>query len=439
LNALSFDACVRFSLQLMLSGAAFAAIMPRREHFAARLAGGLAAYFAAAYAVFTISGLLFGGLLVGEIVYYCLLLAAALAMTHFCFDISQKELVFLGTGAYAVQNLIFNLLQLLYYLPLIGKVLAAQNIWLRGLPYLLVPVAVYLLFVRHFETTGELKEKDNRMLALAAITLFITVVVSLLARRTITAEEQRLVCWLYGTLCCVLVLFLLMYFPKENRLYSDQKLLEQVIQVMGEQQKSTRESMEIINVKCHDIKHQLNALMEMDDKEQRRKCTEEIRQAVSIYEAVYHTGNTPLDFVLREKSLLCQEYQIKFSCLTDGKELGFLETLDIYALFGNILDNAIESVAKEPDAEKRIINLHVLRRAQMLHIHADNYCAEAIAFEDGLPVTTKKDKAYHGFGVRSIRHIAEKYGGELLLKKAEDRFVLDVLIPVPGPAAKVTA
>lgn len=59
---------------------------------------------------------------------------------------------------------------------------------------------------------------------------------------------------------------------------------------------------------------------------------------------------------------------------------------------------------------------------------------EEICFEDGLPLTGKKDKAYHGFGVRSIRHIAEKYKGELVVKKKGDRFVSDIMIPVPDEA-----
>ena len=300
------------------------------------------------------------------------------------------------------------------------------------IPYILVPALVYLVLIRNFRERGELKEKDGRMILLALATIFMTIVVSLNARGAGGTPSQELVYYIYGAVCCILALVILMYIPKENCLYHERQMLEQIIQVMGEQQQISKESVEIINRKCHDIKHQLKALMEIEDKEQRRKYTEEIRQAVSIYDAVYQTGNAALDFVLREKALRCQEYEIKFSCLTDGEALGFIDTLDIYALFGNILDNAIESVTKEEDEEKRIINLHVLRRRQLLHIHADNYCSEEIVFEDGLPVTDKKDRAYHGFGVRSIRHVAEKYGGEMVAKKEAERFVLDILIPVPG-------
>ncbi len=113
-----------------------------------------------------------------------------------------------------------------------------------------------------------------------------------------------------------------------------------------------------------------------------------------------------------------------------------MDTLDIYALFGNILDNGIESVREEEDPEKRILNLHVLRRAQILHIHGDNYCGREVVFQDGLPLTDKKDREYHGFGVKSIRHIAEKYGGEMVVKQEKERFILDILVPIPQDSGK---
>lgn len=431
MSDLTFWACVRFSVQLMLSGAALTFYLPRRRYFWARFLLGEAGFFVIVFGIFRGLQTVFGDLMAGEILYYLLVFLVVVALVNLCFDVSEKELVFIGTGAYAIQHLTFNLVQMSYHLPFVGRILSGNLIWNSLIPYIIVPILAYLLLIRNFREKGELKEKDSRMILLSLATIFITIVVSLIARRTGGDPAQELVYYLYGAVCCVLALLILMYIPKENRLYHEQQTLEQIIQVMGEQQQVSKESVEIINRKCHDIKHQLKALMEMEDREQRRKYTEEIRQAISIYDAIYQTGNAALDFVLREKALRCQEYEIKFSCLTDGKALDFINTLDIYALFGNILDNAIESVTKEADKEKRIINLHVLRREQILHIHADNYCNEEIVFEDGMPVTNKKDKAYHGFGVRSIRHVAEKYGGEMVLKKENERFVLDLLIPIP--------
>ena len=86
------------------------------------------------------------------------------------------------------------------------------------------------------------------------------------------------------------------------------------------------------------------------------------------------------------------------------------------------MDNAAESVIKEADEEKRIINMRVEKKAQILHIHVDNYCKDEIQFQDGMPVTSKSDKDFHGFGTKSIRHIAEKYDGEILLPEKARTF-----------------
>lgn len=115
------------------------------------------------------------------------------------------------------------------------------------------------------------------------------------------------------------------------------------------------------------------------------------------------------------------------SCMVDGKLLEFLSSADVYALFGNLMDNAIESVMKETDTDKRIISILVAARNQGSFIHMENYCKEQVAFADGLPQTTKKDKHYHGFGVKSIRYIVDKYKGELLMHAEQERFVVDIL------------
>ncbi len=113
--------------------------------------------------------------------------------------------------------------------------------------------------------------------------------------------------------------------------------------------------------------------------------------------------------------------------MIDGTILSFMNTTDVYALFGNLLDNAIESVLKESDEEKRIISIQISKKTQGYHIHIDNYCNQTVVFEDDLPITSKKDKAYHGFGVRSIKYIVEKYYGDILMQVKEQCFQVDIL------------
>lgn len=116
--------------------------------------------------------------------------------------------------------------------------------------------------------------------------------------------------------------------------------------------------------------------------------------------------------------------------MVDGEAIVFMTSADIYALMGNALDNALERVLQEEDDE-RIISLHIKSRGQMILIHLENRCSREPLFQDGLPVTDKEDKRNHGFGVRSIRYITEKYDGELLMHVKNGRFFLDILLPQP--------
>ena len=114
----------------------------------------------------------------------------------------------------------------------------------------------------------------------------------------------------------------------------------------------------------------------------------------------------------------------------EGQLLNFMEDMDISALFGNMLDNAIESVVKIKEREKRLIALHVIQDKQFIRIRTENYCEENVQFQDGLPITTKKDKRFHGYGMKSMKKIVEKYGGSVVADKKDNWFELKILIPM---------
>ena len=114
--------------------------------------------------------------------------------------------------------------------------------------------------------------------------------------------------------------------------------------------------------------------------------------------------------------------------MADGKQLDQLSSADLYALFGNLLDNAIEAVAKEPP-EKRTISMQVFKKRGYLCIHIENFCTDPPELVNGLPKTRKQDDRYHGFGIKSIRYIVEKYHGNLAISTDHQQFCVDILIP----------
>lgn len=110
---------------------------------------------------------------------------------------------------------------------------------------------------------------------------------------------------------------------------------------------------------------------------------------------------------------------------------------EIYAMFGNMLDNAMEAVLSIDDEERRCISLNVREVKGYLSITMRNYCDKQLKFsEEGLPLTTKEDSEYHGFGMRSIKLIVEKYDGTFSLALEDGVFKLNVMLPAARESVK---
>lgn len=426
---------LRFSIQLFISEWVFLIGMPRREKYSVRLPIALAGYSLAAFLCYQVMSLFPTNLVVPYIMLWILLFIFSLCLIYVCYDITFSELLFIGVGGYATEHTAFAAAKIVQYLTGMYED-AIGGMWeyilFRLLPYILMAAMIYYCVIKRNREKDNVLHKDIRMTALALVILFTAIVLSGLSDSTVIVTERSIlrnvICPMYSIVCALLVIAIEFYFSRENRLTREHEIMEQMLQMSYGQQKSSKEAIDIINMKCHDLKHQMRLLTRIDDEEERHQYIDEMRQAVSIYDAAYHTGCESLDYILREKTLLCDEYGICLSCMVDGEAIRFMHAPDIYSLFGNILDNAIESAQKEENPDNRLISFRVNRQGRMVHIHTENTCTDEPLFQDGLPVTTKTDKNNHGYGVRSIRYIVEKYQGEFLMRVREGKFILDILI-----------
>lgn len=291
---------------------------------------------------------------------------------------------------------------------------------------------IYILFIRKNHNKNDFDVEDARIIIFALVLAFVAIVFSAFYSDpddTLNIYNGML-CPAYGVVCCAMILTMEYYVLRENRMKREQEMMEEMLQMANGQQKSTKDAIDIINIKCHDLKHQIRALAKIEDADARSEYLQEVQRAVSIYDAAYHTGCKALDYVLREKSLMFDEYGIEFSCMAEGETIAFMSAPDIYALMGNALDNALECVRQEAEDE-RIISLQIRRNGEMILLHLENRCSRVPEFQDGFPITNKKDKSRHGFGVKSIRYIAEKYDGELFMDAKYGKFSLDILFSKP--------
>lgn len=319
-----------------------------------------------------------------------------------------------------------------------------EILWLGNtceLALLLVLASGISLLARLLVTKTMLHDGDylmnRRKLVFSAFILLLFLVVAnyqfifwLLGNDGSASQNMVMMFRIIVAVCALVIMYLQNDIEKRQKAQQELEVLNQMWHRQQDQYRLSKENIDIINRKCHDLKHQMAALRTMQDEAEIDRQVAEMEQAVMIYDSVIRTGNPVLDVVLTEKSLFCDAHQINMTCLVDGKMLDFIDTVDLYTLFGNALDNAIESVMQQKDKQKRVIQVAAHEEQGMLLIRIRNYCDNVPKIVDGLPATSKADADYHGFGLKSIRHTAEKYGGGMAIQTGSNFFSLQILIPM---------
>ncbi len=404
-----------FLVQLLAAATLFFWNFERKDHFFLRIVAGAALFILAS--VFL--PLWVANYIAGIRTFLVLILMQAFLC--FCFRRSFWDVLFCCVGAFTLQNLANNVQ--VFFCGLAGIPFRMISP-IMFVIFTLVYLAGYWLFarkIRNFSNAGD----HSHILAAALLSLS----AGWILQNWLIEEGLDLlpVCRPPYIVCSILTLYMQFGLLEKTRLKEENLALEQMMKDNEKQYDLSKETVEIINMKCHDLKHRILELENLGQADSTQ--LEEIREAVDIYEGLVKTGCKPLDIVLSEKNLLCEKYKIKFSCMIDGDKLERISPGDIAAIFGNALDNAIEYVNTLPE-EKRIISLIGYARQDVMGIHIENYCEEALSFQDDLPVSTKGDDRYHGYGLKSIRYVVNKYGGNIVVGLEDNIFSLDIIFPV---------
>lgn len=208
--------------------------------------------------------------------------------------------------------------------------------------------------------------------------------------------------------------------------------MDSMLKSQYNQYRNYQESIDLINMKYHDLKHQIAGLRAETDIDKRTEWLDAMEDDIRGFESVTNTGNKVLDTIIAGKIMHGQKYDIKFTCVIDGKLLEFMHVTDICTIFGNAIDNAIENVVMIKDIEKRIIHVTVSAKNKFVLIQFQNYC-EVKPNEDKRGVrlfeSSKADKRNHGFGLKSIQYTVDKYDGTMKAGMNKDWFELTILIP----------
>lgn len=174
----------------------------------------------------------------------------------------------------------------------------------------------------------------------------------------------------------------------------------------------------------HDINNQLTALsgyLDAGDLAGGRQYLAGISDHFKSASLAINTGNNALDAILSAKRALAENHGIRFTSKLRVQENLPIAPEDLCIIFGNALDNAIEACDRLPADAERTIALHLLQDAHTLTCIVTN---TAPSRRSASFVTSKADKAQHGFGLNNIREALDKYGVMPEITWEDGRFTL---------------
>lgn len=431
-----------FMTELLVAEFLFSTRLEKKPFFWLRAAGGVVLCYGVtlAYPLLSFSGWY------ASLMFLCLFVVS-LAAVKFAYRTSWVNAFFCTTTAYTVQHLAYQLYALVASLTGLGSgglygdavfdftSLNLQTL-LIALVYVDIFIAIYwsafIFLGRRLGKSGEISLKNTYLLVLAGIILLVDIILN--AFIVYISEDYNktyeVVTCIYNVLCCLLVFYIQLSVVNAKKMQREIETAAQLLHQARQQYDISKENINLINLKCHNLKHQVRQFAQKGGID--RETVSEIEDMISIYDAAVQTGNAALDVILTEKSLLCHSRGIKLTCMADCSELGFISEGDLYVLFGNAVDNAIEAVMRLTDENKRYIGLTVHAVGSLVTLNMNNYFEGECEFDaDGMPVTTKSDKNFHGYGMKSIRMIVDKYGGDLSVVVNKDVFNLNVFFPLP--------
>lgn len=278
--------------------------------------------------------------------------------------------------------------------------------WL--LHILLIVLAVYRL--KSQDMTG----KNAFRFASAIAMIGLIAVITLSEQTILVLPDDTLTMW---TILAVVWMMSILVFNM-NRQYEVEKELAKLKSEQAElleRDYTTLNNVYAVNAKLfHDFHNHIGALRQLLSHEKYAEAVEyldELQSPVKEMTDAVWTGDETVDYLINSKAAAAAASKIQLQAQVEFPRHTNIRSMDLCAILGNLLDNALEAARQVPFSEQRFIKLTIRRINQMLVIKVENSFSASPVQVKGLLKTTKTESGLHGWGLKSAQTAAEKYDG----------------------------
>lgn len=235
----------------------------------------------------------------------------------------------------------------------------------------------------------------------------------------------------------IVLVEVLLFFALEGTLFSWQKGLERTAErfqqdVLTHQYEEIRTIYTNMRGWRHDYHNHLQVIkaqLALGETDQLQRYLDELEQDLDRVDSWIKSGNLMADAILNSKLSLAQQKRIRVNCKAKLPENLPVEDVDLCVILGNLLDNALEACEQIPE-EGRFLRVYLAVNGRQLYMSIQNSAKEELNFNERNYITQKRGS--HGFGMKRVSAVVEKYDGFLNLANEPGIFAAEVTLPLAG-------
>lgn len=333
--------------------------------------------------------------------------------------------IVMSIGELIVVNSLFHIAYDFYSQPYYFRNLVISSILNKLIYFIILQVIAY--FWRQ-------REKPRNYFDLGIILLVITSIISLFFILTLISICETVVLstsmdhMITVSVILILVLNLIVFgfynfSQKKNEEFTSLQLQLQKEEDHIQYQKLLLQEDENQKILIHDIRKHLQTIFTLNNKGESQKIDAYITEIIhssDLQTTARICDDELLNSILGRYIRQCRKQQIDFRADIREKSISFLSDKDITSLFCNLMDNAMEAAS---NTHSSFIDLSVVYKesTSMTIVTLINSCwRNPFSEKTGKLKTTKQNQNRHGFGIKSIHHIVEKYNGNIKMYYDEE-------------------
>ncbi len=362
--------------------------------------------------------------------FFFFIIALTIAVMLICYKGNAFSIASSSIAGVATQHIAYKLMTIFNLIPPVNALIQI-NIIYRILTEVMIMAIVYVIVYMLVARTQVPDKGSIRLNVLSVIVILICIGVNRLVADTWDISPKLVIASsIYAIICCSFALSIQFYLHKWQQEKAESLVIKGLLSASEKQYEQWKELVEFNNIQMHDLKHMLNRIEKLADKEKLDiPDLTPIRESIEGFAPIVKTGNDVIDVLLRNMGALCRQQGVRFNCVSFTDKLDKFDSMSLYFLFGNAIDNARAGASSVSDEDKRLVDVSLKQFGDSVIIHIWNYFEGDITFEDELPVSKDMENG-HGFGLKSIKVMVDKFGGAFKTQVEGDVFHLNIILPL---------